>query len=157
MTRTVGEAPKTERAMITPGVHILTLKEIKDHESEDPFNPNPDGTLPLKKQLLWIFESDRSGPDGKPYEIGYFSGLWYGDDRANMTHLLDWMLPDVEHDTKRAGVDVDGLIGRTYKARIQMQPNTKGEMRPKITMLDPIGESGLPGVPASGPDDDLPA
>lgn len=151
--RTVGEAPKTERAQIIPGAHTLTLKQIKDVESEDIFNPNEDGSLPVKRQLLWIFQSDKKGPDGKFYEHATYTGLYYGNERANMTHLLDWMLPDVAHEDKRKGVDVDGLIGRQFKARIQMQPNQKGELRPRLTMLDPIGEAGLPASTPFDPDE----
>lgn len=150
MPRTIGEAPKTERVAIPAGSYVLTLKEIKDYESEDIYaEPDELGERPKKKQLIWIFEADKQAPDKRPYEYAQFTGLFYGDERANMTHLLDGMLPDVDHATKRKGVDVEALVGRQYRVRIQYAPNQKGVMRPKITMMDPIGDGGLPGqIPA---------
>lgn len=140
MPRYISEAPKTERPAIPAGSYVLTLKEIKDYKGPV-FNAVPDpetGETPMKDQLIWIFEADKKAQDGKPYEFAQFTGLYYGDSRANMTHLLDWMLPDLDHDTKRHGVDVEALIGFTFKARIQHQPNRKGDMKPTLTMLDPI-------------------
>lgn len=145
MTR-IAEAPKTERTPIPVGQYVLTLREIKEHESPDIFatEVDPDtGEKPLKKQLIWIFEADKKAPDGKPYEHAMFTGLYYGDDRANLTKLLDWMLPDESHDVKRKGFDSDVLIGRNYKARIQLVKNMKGDLKPKITMLDPIDASTI--------------
>ena len=145
MPRYITEAPKDERSPIPSGAYVFTLTEIKDYESEDRWNPNPDGTLPMKKQLIWILVSDKVDPETKkPYEIAQFTGLYYGDDRANMTKLLDWMLPDVDHDTKRKGVDIESLIGRRFKGRVQHTENERGEMKPKLTMLDPLDETDTP-------------
>lgn len=147
MSRVIGEAPKEDRVPIPAGAYVFTLKEIKDHESEDRWNLNPDGTMPMKKQLIWVFVADKVDPETKkPYEFAQFTGLWYGDDRANMTKLLDWMLPDIDHDTKRRGIDVDALVGRKFKGRIQHVPTEKGGIKPALTMLDPI-ESEAQSVP----------
>lgn len=142
MGRIVGEAPQRERHAIPAGAYTFTLTEIKDYESEDIYAvPDPEtGERPKKSQLIWIFKADKKAPDGEPYEFAQFTGLFYGDDRAHMTHLLDWLLPDVDHEVKRKGVDVEQFVGRTYRGRIAYAPNQKGEMRPKLSFLEPTSE-----------------
>lgn len=133
-----------KRDPIPAGKHTLTLKEVKPHVSDDPWHPvedpNTGEQVPGKKeQLIWIFESDKKGQDGKPYEYATFTGLFYGDSRANLTTLLDMLMPNSTEDVKR-NLDTDLLLGSKYEAQIAMQKNQKGNLVPKALFFAPISE-----------------
>jgi len=148
MARIVTEAPQRERHAIPAGSYTFTLSEIKDYEGENIYaEPDEDGNRPTKKQMIWIFKSDKKGPDGEPYEFAQFTGLYYGDERANLTSLLDFMLPDVSHEDKRRGVDVEALVGQKFRGRIAWAPNKKGDPRPKLSFLEPIAATGVDAIP----------
>ena len=85
----------------------------------------------------------KKGPDGEFYEFAQFTGLFYGDERANLTSLLDFMLPDVPHEEKRKGVDVEQLVGQRFRGRIAYAPNKKGDLRPRLSFLEPVAEPPL--------------
>lgn len=141
MTRIIGEAPKEERPLIPAGAYTLTLNGIKEVEVEDRYHPEGDGSFPVIKKLVWEFVSDKSDKaTGKPYEHSVWTGLFYGNEKAKLTELLDWMLPEVDTKTKKRGFDVETLIGKKFKARIQHATSESGRTFAKLTMLDPIDE-----------------
>ena len=138
--------PSGERIPIPKGDHILTLREVKDFEQEDKWHENEDGSHPMKHQLIWRFESDALTEDGVPYEYAQFTGQFYGDSRANLTALLDFLLPDEGEEYKKT-VDTDTLIGKRYKVRIASVKNQAGKVVPKAMFYEPLND---------GPDPDLP-
>ena len=142
MTRIVAEAPSQDRPLIPAGAYTLTLRAIKEVDVEDRWHPEEDGTLPTVKKLVWEFEADKTDNDtGKPYEHSVWTGLYYGNEKANLTTLLDQIAPDIDPTIKKQGIDVEQFIGRTFRARIQRTKNDAGKEYAKLTMLDPIGES----------------
>lgn len=141
MTRIVSEAPTTARTLIPPGAYTLTLRAIKDKDVEDRWHPDDDGTLPMVKKMVWEFESDKKDPEsGQNYEHSVWTGLYYGNEKANLTLLLDMIAPDIDPKAKKKGIDVEQFVGRRFKARIKHETNDSGKTYAKLTMLDPIEE-----------------
>ena len=90
-----------------------------------------------KEQLIWIFEAEEIAPDGRPYEHAVFTGLFYGDSRANLTTLLDMLLPKATDDEKKS-LNTDLLLGSRYDAVIRMVKNQKNNLVPKAVDLSPV-------------------
>ena len=136
------------------GVHILTLAKVEERESANIFADRAeDGTYldtgtdtpPMRPQLLWVFESDELRPDGEPYAYAYWTGLYYGDDRAKLTAFLNSILPDSTHD-ERKNVDTDALIGARFRVRIATTKNKAGKDRPMHTLIEPAPSAETPKV-----------
>ena len=152
MTRIVSEAPSQDRPLIPAGAYTLTLSAIKEVEVDDRWHPEEDGTFPQVKKLVWEFQADKNDKEtGKPFEHAVWTGLWYGNEKANLTQLLDWSAPEVDPATKKKGVDVETFVGRRFRARLQHASNDAGKTYAKLTMLDPIEE-----IPFD-PDQEMPA
>ena len=139
----VAPSETKERTPIPVGDHVLTLMEVKPIEQENRFEPpigtKPDGTpeYKVKKQFVWVFQSNRDDDAGDPYEYVVFTGRYYGDDRAKLTAFLQMLLPDAD-DAMRASLDTDMLIGRQWKTKIQLVKTQKGNEVPRHLYLIPV-------------------
>ena len=133
----------TERVPISVGPHVLTLAEVVEHVADNPyFDMNkPEGGLNTKQRtrLIWRFRSDAGDGEGNPYEYSHWTGTTYGDSRANLTWLLDQLLPDSDEEM-RANINTDVLIGRKFRTKIQNRKNQKGEMVPGALFFEPVEE-----------------
>lgn len=132
---------RRERTPIPTGEHILTLTEVKEHTSDNPFfkadQPESNQNQKQKLRLIWQFVSDQEDAEGNRYEYAEWTGAFYGDSRANLTTFLDQILPDADDEVK-SNINTDTLIGRRFRARIQMRKNQKGESVPTAAFFEPI-------------------
>jgi len=135
------QSSKRERHPIPAGDHILTLVEVKPHESDNPFydpkEPEGGANQKRKTRLIWQFLSDSEDAEGTRYEHAIWTGEYYGHQRAGLTALLDQMLPDADEQVKSA-INTDTLLGSRYKAKIRLAKNQKGDLVPKAVDLEPI-------------------
>lgn len=130
---------------IPAGVHTLTLTKVEERDTPNIFaDKAEDGTYietgteipPNRAQLLWVFESDDLRPDGEPYAYAYWTGRYYGDDRAKLTAFLNAILPDSTTD-ERKSIDTDSLISARFRVRITSTKNKAGKDRPLHTLIEP--------------------
>ena len=152
MPKIHGADELTKFIPIPAGVHILTLTKVEERETPNPFaDKDEDGTYletgtaepPIRPQLLWIFESEDRRPDGEAYAYGYWTGRYYGDDRAKLTAFLNAILPDSTEE-QRKSIDTDSLVGARFRVRIATKKNQKGQDRPYHTLIEPAPAPSAP-------------
>src|SRR5262252_6975872 len=110
MPITKGETPRTP---IEAGDHLLTLKSVVEKEMPSYNDPN-------KQEIrwVWVFTSQRKDELGQPQQFSVFTGSVYGNPKATLTILLDFMCPTLSG-AQKASLNTDELLYQTYKARIR--------------------------------------
>lgn len=134
-------------ATIPAGDHLLRLNAVEIRESDDKFGKSKDGKT---KRLMWQFFSKATDPEtGDPYEYCVWTGTAYGMSNANMTILLNQLVPDMTLE-KAKTFDTDELVDKWFRARIRLEKNEAGEMKPKHILLEPyVARSAAPATEAS--------
>lgn len=142
--------PVTKPSPVTPlcpaGEHFLTLAAVEVKEVDN-LRFQKDPTQPRRvNKWLWRFISDDIDPesDGQHYELPMWTFENYGHPRANLTKLLDMIVPRATPEQK-AALNTDALIGRRYKAQVVHQLNEKKEMDAKPAFIVPLkaGDEGF--------------
>ena len=138
------QSSKRERQPIPAGEHILTLVEVKPFESDNPYfkddEPESGTNQKRKTRLIWQFNSDTEDSEGMRYEHAIWTGLFYGNPRANLTTFLDQILPNAGEDVK-SNINTDFLLGSRYRAKIRLVKNQKGDLVPKAVDLEPLNDT----------------
>lgn len=143
---------KVDLRPVPIGEHVLTLVEVFPVESDNIYGKQKDPKAPdTKTRWAWRFESDAQDEDGKPYEYVHWTGVYYGDDRAGLTALLDFILPGVSVEDKKK-VNTDTLIGKRFKVAIKTRVNKKGVNVPAAMYFIPVTTS----APSSFDPDEIP-
>jgi hypothetical protein len=123
----------TGAAMIPAGEHILTLKEC-ERILTTPFGADPD-SADKEPQLIWRFVSNKADEDGTKYAFHTYTKFVYGDPRANLTKLLDLLVPGMNKE-KAKSLDSDEMIGKKWKVHIRHEKNSKGDPKPVIALAE---------------------
>ena len=130
----------SDRPAIPVGDHVLVLVEVKPYESDNIYfkddEPESAANPRRKSQLIWQFVTGVTDGDGTQYEHAIWTGKFYGDPRANLTKLLDQILPGQSEETK-AALNTDILLGSSYKAMVRTVKNKKGDLVPKVVVIEP--------------------
>ena len=129
---------------IKPGNHTLTLTAIRVVEGDNPYfkkdKPISKSNNPKNNRLVWDFVTDEVDPaTGKPYEYAHWTNDNYGDSRASLTKLLDFLVPGITVEQAK-GMDVEELIGKRYAAFISTRKNQKGNVVPDLAFAKPLVE-----------------
>lgn len=128
-----------DRTPAPDGLYKVRLKEVKEETSENIFETNEDGSHPMRTQLVWAFETvGAARSDGKPYMFWKRTGTDYGNDKANLTLLVDAMLGRRMTGEEAADYDLQSMEGNEYNALVSCQPNAKGELRNKLLKVSSL-------------------
>lgn len=128
-----------DRTPAPDGLYKVRLKEVKEETSENIFETNADGSHPMRTQLVWAFETvDAARSDGKPYMFWKRTGTDYGNDKANLTLLIDAMLGKRMTGEEAAEFDLQSLEGNEYNALVSCQTNQRGELRNKLLKVSSL-------------------
>ena len=120
---------------VTPGEHLLTLVDVRELEQPNLYREKPEDPE-TRIRWVWTFRSDTLDEDGKPMEYVHWTGPTYGDDRAALTELADWLMPDATFDEK-AGLVTEKMIGNRYRAKIKQRKNKKDKLVPDVSFMEP--------------------
>jgi hypothetical protein len=138
--------PTTKPSPVTPlipvGEHYLTFVGVEVKEVEN-LRAQKDPTQPkLVNKWLWRFLSDDIDPESDPpqqYEYAHWTFENYGHARANLTKLLDQIIPKATPEQK-SNLDTDLLKGRRFKAQIVHEKTDKGNIVAKAAFFVPTTE-----------------
>ena len=123
-----------DRPLIPSGEHVLTLMKVDEVEVDNTFKPGERVT-----KWVWEFDSDQADEDGVPYTYKYWTKTTYGHPKANLTILLDQMVPDMTQERAK-GLNTDSLTGRKFKAMIRHEKDDKNQLRAALAYLAPLSE-----------------
>jgi len=147
--------PSPKAPEIPDGEHFLTLASVEVREVDN-LRAQKDVTAPKRvDKWLWRFVSDDVDPENPDvhYELAVWTFENYGHPKANLTKLLDMLLPRATIEQK-ASLNTDRLVGRRYKAQIIHRLNTKNEMQAEAAFIVPLREGDVgfaPPQPAGPP------
>lgn len=115
------------------GVYLCNLADI---EIVDGTAFNDPGTKTT--DFKWIFETvDDTDEEGNPYRFVKFTGRRYGDDRANLTTLLDQMMGRRLTDDEFKALDLPKLRATQWRVMVDEYTNAKGFLNNKIMSVKP--------------------
>jgi len=115
------------------GVYLCRLKEIIAEQR--PSFENPDVMV---DQFRFSFETiEEADENGAPYRFVKFTGVKYGNDKANLTKTLDSMLgrrltPDEFND-----LDLEDLTAKKWRVCVEQTTSGKGSAINKISWVKP--------------------
>lgn len=102
--------------MLPPeGTHVLTLTSVSEKRVQSQFSKEADGMV---DKLLWVFEPEAGG-----WDYAVWTKLAYGDDRAELTKLLDMLVPGMSKD-RLGDVHAEDLVGKRYRVKIVHKVST---------------------------------
>lgn len=131
---TTQPSPKTP--LIPAGEHFLTLVAVEEKEVDN-LRAAKDPTAPKRvMKWLWRFISDDVDPENPDvhYEYAAWTFANYGHSKANLTKLLDMIVPKATAEQK-ASLNTDQILGRRYKAMIVHKTNEKNDLVPDAFMV----------------------
>lgn len=126
-------------SLMPAGEHILTLTEVNEVESPNPFKQKP--TDPdTRIRWAWKFESESLDEDGVPFVHTEWTGTQFGNSRANLTTLLRQVVPGI---TKEAAdhLNTDTLLGKRFRAHVRHGLNQKNETVSELAVISPMADS----------------
>lgn len=141
------ELPKIERNPIPVGRHILRLREVKEHEGPNTYQPmvqNEDtGEMeyPMRREWIWQFESETIDPATKrPYEYAVWTPRYYSarSDKNKLTLLMRHLAPDNADEERETMIDTDALIGKRWTARLVKATSKNGKEYVTHNSFEPI-------------------
>lgn len=126
-----------KRPMIPAGKHFVTLKDVQAmsvvslaHIKDPVKNPNP-----TEIKWAWRFEADCLDPkDGLPFEHTVWTKDAYGGGRANLTKLLDLLLPRASREQKQ-NLKPKVIYGRRFEVVVIHRPS---QNNPGMTMAEAV-------------------
>jgi hypothetical protein len=125
--------------MIPAGEHILTLLAVDEVES-NVYGSDDE----LQLQWLWKFQSDQKDDTGQAFRYHAYTKFSYGNAKANLTKLLDLLIPGMNKGMLASVGDPSKLIGRSWTCHIKHVKNEKGDPKPEIALATPIkGKKGV--------------
>ena len=142
----IPETTSNKRPMIPAGEHFVTLKEVK--ELDVPAYGGKPGT---ERKWAWRFEADCLDPkDGYPYEHTVWTKAQYGGAKANLTKLLDMLIPKATKEQKQ-NLNTDRILERRFKTVIIHRTGQQGGMIAEASFFLPITTPMDPAERASAP------
>ena len=133
----------TPPPLIPPGEHVLILREVKPQEVK-----KYQSETEKEVKWLWRFEAqgetytDAKGEE-QPYEFVQWTKITYGPPKANLTKLLDQLIPGIDEQSA-AILDTDDLCGRRFKAIIRHEKNEKKEVYATLAVISPMKGAKIP-------------
>lgn len=96
------------------------------------------GKLP-KPQFRFNFVSlDETDDEGEPYRFSCFTGRSYGDDRADLTKLIDGMKGRRLTPEEFLELDLDDFTTKKWRVIVTTQNNAQGKPYNKIVSVKPV-------------------
>src|SRR5260221_1635736 len=150
------EAPRFERTPIPLGRHVLTLKQVKDHEGPNTFEApvlnEETGAMeqPMRYEWIWQFESEKVDLKTKrPYEFAVFTPRFYSATSTTnkLTLLMRQLAPDATDEERKGMIEMDFLIGKRWTARRVTARSKSGREYTTYNIFEPLDE-----VPPFDPD-----
>jgi len=149
--------PSPKSPLIPAGEHYLTLVAVEVKEVDNlKFLKGDHTAKPKVDKWLWRFVSDDVDPEQPDvhYEMPVWTFANYGHAKANLTKLLDQIVPKATPEQK-ANLNTDAILGRRFKAMVVHKQNDKGDPIPDAFMV-PLkpGDAGFePPQPIARPEE----
>lgn len=122
------------RPLIPAGEHVLTLMQVTEVEVDNSYKPGEKVT-----KWVWEFDSDEKDEDDIPYTHKEWTKTTYGHPKANLTKLLDQLVPGMDQDRAK-NLNTDSLVGRKFKGMIRHEKDDKGKDRAALAYIAPLPE-----------------
>lgn len=121
------------------GTYTCRLKEVVEEKGTKFDDPSVE-----IDQYKWTFEAtEAEDSKGEPYRFIRFTGIAYGNDKANLTKMLDGMLGRRLTQDEYEDLDIDDLKGRKWKVMVDEITNQKGNQVNKILSVKPAVKTTL--------------
>lgn len=125
--------------VVDDGVYVCRLKEIEPTKGKDFNDPSKE-----VDQLKWAFETmEVVDEEEKPFRFVKYTKTNYGDNRANLTILLDSMIGRRLTPDEFYALDLDDLKAKKWNVLVELTKNADGTKDiNKITSVKPLKSAG---------------
>lgn len=121
-----------DRPLIPEGEHVFTLAGVDEVLVESQFSKAGEKVT----KWVWSFESEDKDDDGLPYIHKEWTRTTYGHPKANLTILLNQLLPGLTTEDANH-LNTDNLVGKKFVGVIRHAPDEKGVMRADLAYIKP--------------------
>lgn len=122
-----------------PGSYLCRLVEIETSEQPD-FN---DPTV-MKPIYIWKFETtDQFDSKDKPFRFSKFTGRAYGNEKANLTVLIDQMMGRRLSRQEFAELDIDQLLEVQWRVMVDEVKTKSDKVVNKIMSVRSASRKGF--------------
>ena len=142
-----------ERSVAPAGIYSCDLVKIEKVMRRDFNDSNKE--IP---NFVWQWESNEVGDDnGSPFRFTKYTKTWFGDDRANLTKLMDQMFGKRLTREEYAKLDSGWLMKQKWDVKVTKEFNQAGRDVNVVQSVarKQVGEPAKPPRPKSLPVDDI--
>ena len=143
-----------KRPMIPAGSYYLRLVDVHAQEVPSLAHQKDPGKYPNPKEIKWAwrFEANVLDPEGGlPYEHTVWTNDRYGNPKANLTKLLDFVIPRATKEQKEQ-LRPRLIYGRWWEAQVIWRPSqTSGRMMAEVAFWKEVPKGFTPQVAVPAP------
>jgi hypothetical protein len=110
------------------GIYLCKLAEVEPIKQ-----PSFDDPAIEEDKFKFLFEAlEETDSQGRPYRFVKFTGRAYGNEKANLTALIDGMMGRHLTQEEFANLDLDNLMAKKYRVNVELTQSKTGKDINKI-------------------------
>lgn len=120
------------------GIYLCRLKEV-----EPITRPSFENKEVQEEAFRWVFESINDlDSRNNPYRFTKFTKRAYGNEKANLTLLIDSMMGRHLTQAEFAALDLEDLMARKWRVNVELTATGEGKQINKILWVKPEKSAG---------------